>query len=207
VSTTEVDDASAVLAVVVLAGGAGRRLGGADKPGLDVGGRTLLDHVLLACPERADIVVVGPRRPTAREVRWTREQPPGGGPVAGLAAGLRLVAAPIVLVLAADLPLVGAALAPLLRVASQAVADGRDGAWVVDDQGHGQPLVSCLAVAPLRAAMPAEPRDRPLHQVLAGLRLDRVNAPEGSVSDVDTPQDLADIRQDLHRQHGKDTHE
>ncbi len=103
--------------------------------------------------------------------------------------------------------LVGAALAPLLRVASEAVADGRDGAWIVDDQGQGQPLVSCLAVAPLRAAMPAEPRDRPLHQVLARLRLDRVNAPEGSVSDVDTPQDLADIRQDLHRQHGKDTHE
>ncbi|MGW7786766.1 NTP transferase domain-containing protein, partial [Streptomyces tricolor] len=34
---------------VVLAGGAARRLGGADKPGLRVGGRALLDRVLAAC--------------------------------------------------------------------------------------------------------------------------------------------------------------
>ncbi|MYQ48709.1 NTP transferase domain-containing protein, partial [Streptomyces sp. SID4985] len=31
---------------VVLAGGAARRLGGADKPGVRVGGRPLLDRVL-----------------------------------------------------------------------------------------------------------------------------------------------------------------
>ncbi|MFD9249059.1 NTP transferase domain-containing protein, partial [Streptomyces bottropensis] len=34
---------------VVLAGGAARRLGGADKPALRVGGRALLDRVLTAC--------------------------------------------------------------------------------------------------------------------------------------------------------------
>ncbi|WP_198601894.1 NTP transferase domain-containing protein, partial [Streptomyces sp. MH60] len=34
---------------VVLAGGAARRLGGADKPGLRVGARALLDRVLAAC--------------------------------------------------------------------------------------------------------------------------------------------------------------
>ncbi|NJP68904.1 NTP transferase domain-containing protein, partial [Streptomyces spiramenti] len=33
---------------VVLAGGAGRRLGGADKAAVRVGGRTLLDRVLTA---------------------------------------------------------------------------------------------------------------------------------------------------------------
>ncbi|MEH6375729.1 NTP transferase domain-containing protein, partial [Streptomyces sp. KLMMK] len=36
---------------VVLAGGAARRLGGADKPTLRVGGRTLLDRVLEACAD------------------------------------------------------------------------------------------------------------------------------------------------------------
>ncbi|MGW4109093.1 NTP transferase domain-containing protein, partial [Streptomyces sp. NPDC004976] len=35
---------------VVLAGGAARRLGGADKPGVRVGGRALLDRVLAAGP-------------------------------------------------------------------------------------------------------------------------------------------------------------
>lgn len=34
------------------------------------------------------IVVVGPRRELITPVRWTREEPPGAGPVAGLQAGL-----------------------------------------------------------------------------------------------------------------------
>ncbi|MEU9382801.1 NTP transferase domain-containing protein, partial [Streptomyces sp. NPDC048279] len=34
---------------IVLAGGAARRLGGADKPSVRVGGRPLLDRVLTAC--------------------------------------------------------------------------------------------------------------------------------------------------------------
>jgi molybdopterin-guanine dinucleotide biosynthesis protein A len=197
VSTTESIDRPDGLAAVVLAGGAGRRLGGADKPGVEVAGRSLLDHVLLACPESAQIVVVGPPRPTARPVGWTREEPPGGGPVAGLAAGLRLVEARLVLVLASDLPRVGAALDPLLRGASAAVADGMDGAWVVDDAGRGQPLVSCLLSARIRSAMPTVPQGYPLHRVLAELRLIGVTVPRGSVSDVDTPDDLATVRQDL----------
>ncbi|MEV6939475.1 NTP transferase domain-containing protein, partial [Streptomyces sp. NPDC051132] len=74
---------------VVLAGGAARRLGGADKPGVRVGGRALLDRVLAACADARTTVVVATPRPTVRPVRWAREEPPGGGPVAALAAGLR----------------------------------------------------------------------------------------------------------------------
>ncbi|WP_165840672.1 NTP transferase domain-containing protein, partial [Streptomyces scopuliridis] len=55
---------------IVLAGGAAKRLGGADKPGVRVGGRSLLDRVLAACEGAARTVVVGGRRPTARPVRW-----------------------------------------------------------------------------------------------------------------------------------------
>ncbi|MGW2299809.1 NTP transferase domain-containing protein [Streptomyces sp. NPDC001809] len=74
---------------VVLAGGAARRLGGADKPGVRVGGRPLLDRVLAACRGAERTVVVGAPRPTVRPVRWTREDPPGGGPLAALDAGVR----------------------------------------------------------------------------------------------------------------------
>uniref|UniRef100_UPI00055F84E1 molybdenum cofactor guanylyltransferase n=1 Tax=Kitasatospora sp. MBT63 TaxID=1444768 RepID=UPI00055F84E1 len=88
---------------VVLAGGAAARLGGADKPGLTVGGRSLLDRVVAACEGADRIVVVGPQRATAG-VRWAREEPPGGGPVAAVAAGLAQVTADRVLLLAADLP-------------------------------------------------------------------------------------------------------
>ncbi|MEU6735450.1 DUF6457 domain-containing protein [Streptomyces physcomitrii] len=80
---------------VVLAGGGARRLGGADKPGLRVGGRRLLDRVLTACAAAERTVVVAAPRPTVRPVRWTREEPPGSGPVAALAAGLRALDAGI----------------------------------------------------------------------------------------------------------------
>ncbi|NED13442.1 NTP transferase domain-containing protein, partial [Streptomyces sp. SID9124] len=51
---------------IVLAGGAAKRLGGADKPALRVGGRALLDRVLAACADARATVVVGDRRPTVR---------------------------------------------------------------------------------------------------------------------------------------------
>jgi len=89
---------------IVLAGGAARRLGGADKPGVRVGGRALLDRVLAACAGARTTVVVADRRDTARPVVWAREEPPGGGPVAALDAGLRRTTAGQVVVLSADLP-------------------------------------------------------------------------------------------------------
>ena len=79
---------------IVLAGGAARRLGGADKPALSVGGRPLLDRVIAACPDAAITVVVGPRRPATRAVVHALEDPPGGGPLAALDAGLRHTTAP-----------------------------------------------------------------------------------------------------------------
>jgi molybdopterin-guanine dinucleotide biosynthesis protein A len=53
------------LAAIVLAGGRAARLGGADKPGLVVGTRTLLAAVVSAAAEAGagQVVVVGPARP------------------------------------------------------------------------------------------------------------------------------------------------
>ena len=93
---------------IVLAGGRARRLGGAAKPQLTVGGRTLLDTAVTAVASAARIVVVGPEQPVARPVRWCREEPPGGGPVAALAAGLPAIA-PAVPHLLAAVPGEGAA--------------------------------------------------------------------------------------------------
>src|SRR5690242_2965374 len=95
---------------VVLAGGEARRLGGVDKPGLSLGGVTMLDRVLGACVSAgaASLTVVGPERETDFDVVWTRESPPGGGPVPALAAGLAAGSQSLVAVLAADLPLLDA---------------------------------------------------------------------------------------------------
>ncbi|MGP4109607.1 NTP transferase domain-containing protein [Streptomyces sp. 4N509B] len=140
---------------VVLAGGAARRLGGADKPAVRVGGRTLLGRVLDACAEAGRVVVVGPRRATdpatGRVPRWAREDPPGGGPVAGIAAGLRHVDRPLVAVLAADLPFLTT---QTLRRLS-AVPPGADGLLLRDAEGREQPLAAVYRTASLRRALAA----------------------------------------------------
>jgi molybdopterin-guanine dinucleotide biosynthesis protein A len=106
---------------IVLAGGAARRLGGADKSMLDVGGTPMLTRVVDAVSAAQRRVVVGPRRPIERSVTWCQETPPGGGPVAALAAGLPLTRAEVIVVLASDLPGIAPAVRPLLKAADEAV--------------------------------------------------------------------------------------
>ncbi|SOD63215.1 molybdenum cofactor guanylyltransferase [Streptomyces zhaozhouensis] len=195
-AASEHQDPDAAPEAVVLAGGAARRLGGADKPAVRVGGRTLLDRVLAGCPAGGpDPVVVGPRRRTARPVRWTREEPPGGGPLPALAAGLALTERPLVAVLAADLPFLDAATVPRLAAALPPDADG---ALLVDPGGRDQPLTGVYRAAALRAALaalgeaPAALAGRPLRAALGGLRLRRLPGPPAL--DCDTWPDIAVAR-------------
>jgi molybdopterin-guanine dinucleotide biosynthesis protein A len=179
---------------VVLAGGAGRRLGGVDKPALEVGGARLLDRVLAAVADIAPVVVVGPQRPVARPVVWTREQPPGSGPAAALAAGLVALDAADdverVVVLAADLPLLDAAVVLSLREA----AVGHDGAVLVDEDGREQLLVGCWSTVALRAAVDRAGSlvDASLRRLLSGLDRAAVRAPGPRPPwlDCDTPDDV-----------------
>ncbi|MGK5632186.1 NTP transferase domain-containing protein [Streptomyces sp. URMC 123] len=203
-------------AAVVLAGGAARRLGGADKPALSVGGRPLLDRVLAACADAAETVVVGPRMPTARPVRWAREDPPGGGPLAALGAGLRHVDAPLVAVLSADLPFVtaetlGALLGALTGPAADGDGpggdDGLDGVLLHDPDGRPQPLVAVYRTEPLRreVALLAAEHGRlahlPLRLLLPELRLGALTDALASF-DCDTWEDLAAARARI-REHGR----
>jgi molybdopterin-guanine dinucleotide biosynthesis protein A len=181
-------------AAVVLAGGAGRRLGGVDKPGLLVGAFTLLDRALFATGMAKPIVVVGPERPTERVVRWRQEEPAGGGPVAALAAGLAGLPEDIdVVVLAADLADIGPDTVTGLRFAL-ARSPGADGALLVDAEGRRQWLTGVWKINALRAALPAEPAGAALHAALAGLTVVEVPARGGEAFDVDTPDDLDQAR-------------
>ncbi|MTE19947.1 NTP transferase domain-containing protein [Streptomyces sp. TRM43335] len=198
---------------VVIAGGAARRLGGADKPALTVGGRALLDRVLHACADAARTVVVGPRRPTARPVEWAREEPPGGGPLAALDAGLRRTERGTVLVLSADLPfLTSATVRRLLdRVGGTSGGGGTgspvDGA-IVDD-GRAQPLLGVYRAESLRRelALVATEHGRlaglPLRLLTDELVLRRVApADPAEARDCDTWEDIASARSRI-REHGR----
>ncbi|MFF8474698.1 NTP transferase domain-containing protein [Streptomyces sp. NPDC015414] len=189
---------------VVLAGGAARRLGGADKPAVRVGGRALLDRVLTACAGAATTVVVAGARPTARPVRWAREEPSGGGPVAALAAGLRLTTAAYTVVLSADLPFLEAA--TLERLLAALRDTGADGALLTDAEGRDQPLVAAYRTAALRRELAALAAGHggltglPLRRLTGALELTRVPDPLASF-DCDTWDDIADARARI-REHG-----
>jgi len=171
-------------AAVLLAGGRGSRMGGVHKPALVVAGSTLLDRSLAAVADAEPVVVVGPSTTTARPVQWTREDPPGGGPVAGLAAGLKLVDAPLVAVLAADL--VGVTANTVERLRKAVTADG-----AVLDDGHAQWLIGVWRTEALRRVLPKDPAGASLRSVLGALDYAPVAAEPGETVDVDTPADLA----------------
>ncbi|MFJ9715997.1 NTP transferase domain-containing protein [Streptomyces sp. NPDC101213] len=188
----------------MLAGGGARRLGGADKPGVLVGGRALLDRVLGACADAGTTVVVADRRPTARPVRWAREDPPGAGPVAALGAGLRHATADFVVVLSADLPFLAAD--TVRRLLTALNAEGAEGALLTDADGRDQPLVAAYRTSALRRELAALGEEHggltglPLRRLTAGLDLTRVPDPVASF-DCDTWDDIAAARARI-REHG-----
>ncbi|MFI9210827.1 NTP transferase domain-containing protein [Streptomyces sp. NPDC053253] len=191
---------------VVLAGGAARRLGGSDKPGVRVGGRTLLDRVLAACPDAGRTVVVGDPRPTVRPVRWTREEPPGGGPLPAVDAGVRETDAEILLVLSADLPFLDRDTVRRL-LAALAEAPETEAALLTDGDGRDQPLVAAYRTAPLVRELTRLTDDHeglahlPLRRLTEGLRLTRVAAGSLASFDCDTWEDIAAARARI-REHG-----
>ena len=174
------------LRAIILAGGASRRLG-ADKPEQRIGGRRLLDIALAAVAGADAVVVVGPPRDVPTGVTVVRENPPGAGPVAALAAGFAALPGDRadVVVLPADLPDITAS-----TVA--ALAEARGGAPValaVDDSGRPQYLTAVWDSAALAAALAADPpRMRDL------IPEDAATAVLGGVADIDTPEQLAAAR-------------
>lgn len=139
---------AAAFDAVVLAGGLARRFEGASKPDVEVDGRRMLDHVLTAVDPAGRVVLVAPdtlpaERPGGGPLLRTMEDPPGGGPVAGLAAGLAALAgsttpgapaapaapdagaepADMLVVLSCDVPRVGPAVPRLLATLASAPAD------------------------------------------------------------------------------------
>ena len=193
---------------VVLAGGRGTRLGGTDKPGLIVGGQTLLSAVVSAVTSAgADrIVVVGPERMGAGgRVRYAREDPPGRGPVAALACGLEQVSAPVIVLLAADLPFLRPA--HVTRLVTALAAQQAPGVVLLDDSARLQWLVSGWLAAGLRGAL-----DRYQGSSLGGLLgpLDPVLLPDETAAgeppawlDCDTAGDLRRAREWATRPQGE----
>lgn len=183
---------------VVLAGARSERLGGADKPMVDVGGAPMLERVLAGLLDAGHVTVVGPSRtlsaPLARAIAWCEEDPPGGGPVAALAAGLTTDGtAPVVVVLAADLPFVTEGL-PALR---EALDGGPDVAVLVDRSGRVNYLAAAWRRPVLERAVGdgSEPAGRSMRSLLAGVDVVEVPDDRGWGTDCDTWESIEQARE------------
>lgn len=181
--------------VVLLSGGASRRLG-QDKASAHVGGARLLDRVVRQIPDGVPVVLVGPALPDlAERVVVVREDPPGSGPVAAISAGLAQVRGPVTGVLAADMPFAVPALrrsAVLLGEAGPAV----EAAVPVDGQRVPQPLCAAYSTPALRRALAdlAPLPGRSVRAVVERLRVMEWAAPADQLADVDTPDELQSAR-------------
>lgn len=184
---------------VILTGGGAVRLDGADKASVELGGLTLLEHALGAVVDLDEVVVVGDPVPTTRPVTFTREDPAGGGPAAGLLTGLRCFARPPewVLALAVDMPLVtGWTVRRLLDAAREG---GTDGAALIDDSRRLQYLCAVYRRASLERTRPAYEDEfgMAMRELVRGLRIEHVPAIGPETEDVDTWEDLRRLREAL----------
>lgn len=164
---------------------------------VEVGRETLLDRVIEACASTASIerfVVVGPPRVTARDVRFLREDPPGGGPSAAIAAGLAGCSSPWVGVFAADLPFLTAEAVHSLWTACAEAGPDHDGAVSLDAGGREQWLAAVYRRDALLSKIaehgPEGVRGLALRKLVGGLRLVRVAQPGHAVFDCDTWEDV-----------------
>lgn len=200
------------LTAVLLAGGAGRRLGGADKARLRRDGSTLMQHWTEALAQRGvPTVVVGPeslRADLPAGTLLTREDPPLGGPAAAARAGvLALEEAGLlterpgrVLLAAVDVVDPGPLLDWLLSQLDQA---GHRAVIPQDGTGRLQLLASLIPEPPLRSrahAMDASQAEgRPLRILVEGIDAVHPRMPDGLGADVDTPEDAHRLRVHGHR--------
>jgi molybdopterin-guanine dinucleotide biosynthesis protein A len=133
---------------VILAGGAGRRLHGADKPLHPYRNRPLIEHVLARIVPQVQDVLISANRNLAVYAGYGRvvtDQLPGyAGPLAGVTAALRLVNAPWVLVCPGDAPALPTDLLAGLADAVRRAAPAQPRLAVAADGHRVQPLPMLL---------------------------------------------------------------
>ena len=183
------------VAAIIVGGGGGERLGGVSKPDLTLGGVRLIDRVCGVLVEAcgAGCVAVVPSTVRVPEgVMRTLEDPPSGGPLAGIDAGLRALGVDddvLVVVVSVDAP---ALLDPPLGPESEGrIAVGGD------PEPFDQYLMGVYRAGALRrvideaVAALGSVRGVGVRRVLRALALERVNVDADVCRDIDTPEDVA----------------
>lgn len=189
------------IAAVVLMGGRGERVGGADKALLEIGGRTMLSRVLEATQGCSPLLLATGRaaRPDLDQISVTDIAGDYAGPLAGVAAAVNALADSSIthlFSLAVDTPFFPADfLAQALPLIGDAdVVLGAYGAQ--DYPPNSLWRLSALADLPEEVRAGTAPRSlKRLAERLRSVRLDYATlAPQDPFANANTPQDLANLR-------------
>jgi molybdenum cofactor guanylyltransferase len=174
---------------VVLAGGAGGRLGRSSKPAALLGGRPLASYPVEALAGLCERVAVVCKRSTELPElpgteRWDEPDEPRH-PLTGIVHALETAGGPV-LVCACDMPFVTADACRTLLSAT-----GSTPAVVATAGGVLQPTLGLYAPAAL-AVFREAPADAPLTRTVESLHPARVALPPALVRSVNTPDQLAE---------------
>jgi molybdenum cofactor guanylyltransferase len=139
---------------VLLAGGLARRMGGGDKPMRQIGGRTILERVIVRLTPQCDGLILNANGDPARFAAFGLPVIPDSvadfpGPLAGILAALDWVGAnrpevSLVLSAAADCPFLPRDLVSRL---SQALAEQNAQLAVAASDGQSHPVIGLWSVA------------------------------------------------------------
>lgn len=187
------------ITAIILCGGRATRLGGIEKPLADLGGKSLLAHVIERLEPQVDSIVLSVGHGTAHYAGFgypfVVDEEPDQGPLAGIVSALTLVDTPWTLTTPADTPFLPSNLVRALAPACQ-----EHGSAVVSAGGHRQNLAMLLDEE--RAASLAEfyrAGGRAVHRWLVAGRVEEVAFPEDGFLNINTPDDLALALSELDR--------
>ena len=176
--------------LLVLAGGAGRRLGRGDKCQVPVAGRPMIAWVLDLAPRFAEVRLVAPATMDRTGLGVAVIADAGRGAPAALAAGLAAVPTEWAVALACDLPRVDPA---VLAHLADAAGDTVD-AVVPEAGGRVHPLHAVYRASVAGVAQEVADAQGRLRDVLDRVRTRRLplaGPATASVTNVNTPADLA----------------
>lgn len=178
-------------------------MGGVSKADLQLGGKRLLDWVLadIAASRQVTgtiVVVAPPNVATPAGVKQTLEDPPAGGPVAGIFAGLaaaRAKGGDTIWLATCDAPR-GAAVLPALHDQLAESPASTEAVIAKDASGRGQYLLGCYRAGALLTrektwhASGQQLHGAPMWRFISTLHVSAVACDDKLLADVDTWQDL-----------------
>lgn len=178
---------------IILSGGKNQRFG-SEKSEAILESKTILEEIIDKIPPEVEVVVVGPEPISiSRSICITREAPPFGGPVAGIAAGLKLIQSEYVAIIATDMPFV---ISIIESIATQ-ITDEFDCFIPIDTNGYRQPLAAIYKTLSLHKAMQKlEQIDgTSMKRLISNLKIREIQTTSDLLIDIDTKEDLIRARE------------